>query len=194
MNGPMSRSRGTMIVSMASAAVYVAKRRVGQGQGAHGVSPARGEVGSGYRPLGRQRRTSRYAVERLRPRRLAAGAEADFLHPRLGFRQKLRAARLQRLAALVDRDRIRRAARRRAPAAARFPQARRAPSRRSCRPPEWAWRRPSGPPRVGCSHPADSTARRRWGTRLSLMRPSAWRHAPPPIPPAPPGRSRLPAR
>src|SRR6267154_3389329 len=44
-------------------------------------------------------------VERFRSGRLAGGVEPNFLQPRLGQAQPLLAATLERLAALVDRDR-----------------------------------------------------------------------------------------
>jgi len=42
----------------------------------------------------------------FRSGRLAGGVEPNFLHPRLGQAQQLLAATLERLAALVDRDRL----------------------------------------------------------------------------------------
>ena len=45
-------------------------------------------------------------VERLGAGRLAGGVERDLLDPRLGLPQQLLAAALERLAALVDRDRL----------------------------------------------------------------------------------------
>src|SRR5579883_584621 len=63
-----------------------------------------------------RRCTTRYSLLAIRPRslhierlgasRLAGGVEGDLLHPRLGLAQQLLAAALERLAALVDRDRF----------------------------------------------------------------------------------------
>src|SRR5215471_4287821 len=45
-------------------------------------------------------------VERLGAGRLAGGIEPDLFHPSLGLLEQLLAAALERLAALIDRDRL----------------------------------------------------------------------------------------
>src|SRR5262249_45044019 len=53
-----------------------------------------------------RRRCASLHIERLGPLRPAGGVEGDLLDARLGLLQQLLAAALERLAALVDRDRL----------------------------------------------------------------------------------------
>src|SRR5215467_10471546 len=97
---PTSTPRGTITRSMASAA---------------GASPGAGSLPGKklmamtslvIAPTRVAWRSALFDVERLGSGRLAGGIERDLLHARLGLPQQLLAAALERLAALIDRDRL----------------------------------------------------------------------------------------
>src|SRR5262245_43445272 len=101
---PTSTLRGTITRSMASAARASPGAGSLAGKKLRTVSP----LPMADAPPGRCRSGSAGSgnVERLGAGRLAAGIEPDLLHPSLGLAEQLLAAALERLAALVDCDRL----------------------------------------------------------------------------------------
>src|SRR6185503_16151346 len=97
MNGPMSRSLGMMIVSMASAAV--ASPSCGSGRGRRSMAVSSAATGyMGKRPAFGQL----LRVERRGADRLAVGIEADAFHPSLGLGKEPATMLPEGIAALID--------------------------------------------------------------------------------------------
>src|SRR5262245_8858703 len=101
---PTSTLRGTITRSMASAARASPGAGSLAGKKLMTISPL---PMADARPAGADRGGARSGnVERLGAGRLAGGIEPDLLHPSLGLAQQLLATALERLAALVDGDRL----------------------------------------------------------------------------------------
>src|SRR5215470_16371902 len=101
---PTSTLRGTITRSMASAARASPGAGSLAGKKLMTISPL---PMADVRPAGADRSGARSGnVERFGAGRLAGGIEPDLLHPSLGLAQQLLATALERLAALVDGNRL----------------------------------------------------------------------------------------